>query len=141
MTIAAPAYLAPTWRYVGDTWVLTYVVYETAPVYAADGVTIVTAGVPLPLAGYTVTGTLAYQPRCLGAPSPSQPAPIALVGAVTDPVNGIISLTLLPSQTVFPRQSLAAWGDPSRALLIAQPRVTDPSGVVTTVGLQPVFAF
>ena len=141
MTTAAPAYLAPTWRYAGDTWVLTYVVYETPPVFAADGVTITTAGVPQPVAGYTVSGTLAYHTRCPGTPSPAQPGPITLVGAVSDPVNGIVTLTLAAAQTVFPRQAIESWGDPRRASLIAQPRITDPTGVVTTIGLQPLFVF
>ena len=145
MTIAAPAYLAPAWRYAGDDWsganALTFPVWAIPPVYAADGVTIVTPGVPRDLTGCTVEGVLRLQSRC-ATPAPTTSSLPTPTGAISgDPTAGIITLSLSKGQTAFPRQDYAAWGDPRRAALLVQPMVLDANGNVVTVGLQPLFVF
>ena len=142
LAIPAPAYLAPDWRYAGDDWTLTFVVYEVAPAYAADGITIATPGVPQPLVGCSVTGTARYQSRSVSSLETTPPAgSIAMTGAVSDAANGLITLALTAAQTVFPRQALEDWGDPRCARLLIQPKVVDAGGNQVTVGLQPLFVF
>ena len=142
---AAPAYLAPAWRFAGDDWMganaLTFTAWATPPVYAADGVTIATAGVPQDLTGYTVIGALLYQPRCPNAPSPAGASLPTPTGAIVNATQGLISLSLLATQTAFPRQSFAQWGNAGAALLIAQPKIVDANGKAVTVGLQQLFVF
>ncbi len=146
MTSVAPAYLAPTWRYAGDDWeganALTFPVWATPPVYAADGVTITTPGIPRDLTGCTVEGILRLQSRCV-APAPTITSLPILSGAISgDPKAGMIALSLSKTQTAaFPRQDYTAWSDPRRAALLVQPMVLDANGDVVTVGLQQLFVF
>ncbi|WP_158810260.1 hypothetical protein [Beijerinckia sp. L45] len=140
----APAFLAPDYRYAGDDWTganaLTYIVYDAAPVYASDGVTITTPGVARNLTGVTVTGTLSYLQRAGQCIPNRSPRLITMTGALIDPVNGVIALSLAAAQTIFPAQAFEAWGDPRRALLIAQPKVVGTDGAVS-IGKQPLFVF
>lgn len=151
---ASPAYLAATWRYVGDDWsgsnALTYQVWTTPPVpavYAADGVTVVTpavAGVPYNLTGCAVSGTLRYTPRPFGASGAAPFTGLAtptgsIVGA---PIAGTIALSVLRGTTVsIPRQDMSVYGQPGTSLLLAQPMITDATGMLVTVGVQPVWVF
>ena len=146
----SPTYLAADWRFARDDWqgsnALTYTVYSVQPDYADDGVTITTPGVPMDLTGFTAQGVLSYRPtpfvrngryqdQSLDRPLPTP------VGAVTDPTNGVFTLSLSRDATVIDRQDLSCWGDPTRSKLLVRPQIVDPSGNVITQGLQPLFVF
>lgn len=145
----APGYLDPGWRYAGNDWTgdnaLQYIVWSVPPVYDIDGVTVITPGVRRDVTGCTVSGALHYQPYT--SRFPPQPQRTSLSGIVPtgsilgDPTQGEIALSLARPYTGFPAQSFDAWGDPARALLLAEPMVTDPGGTLVTIGLQPLFVF
>lgn len=151
MTMLLPTYLAADWRYAGDDWqgsnALTYTVYSTNPVFADDGVTVISEGTPLNLTGYTAQGTITsrpvpfvrdgrYQEAPLGSPLPVP------TGAVTDPSNGVFTLSLPRAVTLgVPKQALSCWSDPSQSRLLVRPQIVDPAGNVITQGVQPLFVF
>jgi hypothetical protein len=142
----APSYLTPDWRFANNDWsgsnALTYIVWSVEPVYAADGVTIITAGEPRDLTGCSVSGAISYQRQATRfSPQVRIATTIPTGDIVGDPTQGVISLSLPASATGFGRQEFCAWGDPTRSLLIAEPMVRDTSGALVTIGLQPVFVF
>ena len=154
--ISGPAYLTPTWRYAGDDWAgsnaLTYTVYSVAPVYADDGVTITTPGTPMDLTGFTVSGRILGRSRpvvSVNGKFGAEPycLPIqGVAGGIILATAGTIVLSVPKAGMIAPRQDMNDWyGDiasnqaGARSRLIARPMISDPSGNLITVGLQPLY--
>ena len=150
-TTPGPAYLTPTWRYAGDDWsgsnALVYTVYQSD----AQGNPTTT---PMDLTGFTVSGTIVgrscpvvsvngrfgEQPFC--------PPIQGVTGAIISATAGTIALSVPKADTIAPRQDMSDWyGDIASgqigacSRLIARPMVSDPSGNLITVGLQPLYVF